>query len=311
MAAVSLRQRKDPSAFIQAFSGSNRYILDYLMEEVLAQQTPDTQQFLLFTSVLERLTDSLCAHVLTAVTGVGGRGGSRSAPTDDEGSWPSLEDLDAANLFIVPLDDTRHWYRYHRLFADLLNQRLQKTAPQLIPVLHARARDWFREEGWPEEAIRHALQAGDDEEAVRLVEEAAEPALQKSQLHTILRWVQALPQEQVRERSGLRLYYAWALFMSGAPFEEVETWLPQLEEGTLREAPLQGKAPQQDEAPLPAAVLIHAFVAAMRGEMREARRLGQQALSGLGPDDPFWRSMAVWVLSISYHDPLAEPLREA
>jgi LuxR family maltose regulon positive regulatory protein len=107
-----------------------------------------------------------------------------------------------------------------------------------------------------------------------------------------------------------QLYYAWALFMSGAPFEEVEAWLPRLEAGVLPEAPLQGEAPQAGEGPLPAAVLIHAFVAAMRGEMREARRLGEQALNGLGPDDQFWRSMAVWVLSISYHDPLSAPLRE-
>jgi LuxR family maltose regulon positive regulatory protein len=298
MAAVSLRQREDPSAFIQDFSGSNRYILDYLMEEVLAQQTPAMQQFLLYTSVLERLTDSLCAHLLTAVPHVDGspiRVQARTAPTDGAEDLPPLEFLDAANLFVVPLDDQRHWYRYHRLFADLLSQRLQKTAPDLVPVLHARARDWFWQEGWLAEAIAHALLAADDDAAARMVEEAAEMVFQKSQVRTILRWVQALPEDQVRKRARLGLYYAWALFMSGAPIEDVEASLPQLAGGAV------------PEPPLPATVLMHAFVAAMRGQMGEARDLAQQALNGFEPEDQFWRSMAVWVLSISYHDPVAEP----
>ena len=299
LAALSLRQQEDPAAFIHAFSGSNRYILDYLMEEVLARQSPAIQQFLLFTSVLERLTASLCAHLLAAVPGEDSRdaspsqvqaragSGTMTAPTGGEGDMTPLGFLDAANLFIVPLDDQRHWYRYHRLFADLLRQRLRQTTPHLIPLLHARARDWYWQEGWSAEAVAHALQAGDDEKATRMVEEAAEAALQKSQVQTVLRWIQALPGAQVRERWRLSVYKAWALFLSGAPVEEIEECLPQT----------SGEAGEL----FPAAVLMQAFLAAMRGQMQQARKKAQQALDAFSPQDRFWRSMAYWVLSISYH----------
>lgn len=290
MAAVSLRRQADPAAFIQAFSGSNRYILDYLMEEVLAQQTAGIQQFLLCTAVLERLTTPLCTYILQAAPA------AENAPDDSgEGDSAVLEILDGANLFLVPLDDQRQWYRYHRLFADLLRQRLRQTAAHLIPVLHARARDWFWQEGWVEDAVAHALQASDDQEAARLVEAAAEGILQKSRLYTLLGWVASLPDEQVRARRRLSLYHAWALFLAGAPFEEVELHLPQAAPGNADE-----------EAP-PAEVLIHGFVAAMRGQMEAARQLAQRALEGLDEQDHFWRSMAIWVLSIAYHDPTTGP----
>ena len=285
MAAVSLRQQTDPVAFIQAFTGSNRYILDYLMAEVLSQQPADIQQFLLLTSVLDRFTASLCTYLLAATPGTDG------VTQNGEVDTTVLDYLDAANLFVVPLDDQRNWYRYHRLFADLLRQRLYQTAAPLVPALHARARDWFWQEGWLAEAVDHALQAGDDAEAARLVEEAAEMALQRSQTQTILRWVEALPDKQVRQRPRLALYYAWALFLSGAPIETIEAYLPQLS-GDERQLP-------------PGAALMYAFLATFRGQMRQARALARQALDAFEPDDRFWRSMAIWVLSISYHDPTA------
>ncbi len=295
MAAASLRQREDPAAFVRAFTGSNRYILDYLMEEVLAQQPPAIQQFLLFTSVLDRLTASLCASLLAA----GSEPDSAGAGDMD---LSALEYLDAANLFVVPLDDQRHWYRYHRLFADLLRQRLRQTAPQLMPVLHARARDWYWREGWPVEAVAHALQAADDGRAAAMIEEAAEIALQKSQVHTVLRWVEALPADQVQGRPRLALYYTWALFLSGASIEDIERYLPGLTD--------HGFGTMEEGDQMPAAALAHAFLATHRGQMRQARELARQALDAFGPQDSYWRSMAIWVLSISYHDPTAESSAE-
>lgn len=143
MAAVSMQEREESSKFIQEFTGSNRYILDYLLEEVLNRQSPPIQTFLSKTAVLNRFTAPLCQFLLEA-------GGSQMAgaaqPTSTAPSAQEiLEQLDAANLFVVPLDDQRRWYRYHRLFADLLRQRLQQAHPHLLPVLHRRASQWYRE----------------------------------------------------------------------------------------------------------------------------------------------------------------------
>ncbi len=207
MAALSMQGRADTASFIRAFTGSHRFIIDYLVEEVLQRQPERIRSFLLQTSVLDRLCGPLC----DAVTGEGDGSGM-------------LEALERGNLFVVPLDDQRHWYRYHHLFADMLQARLIKEQPDLVPVRHRRASEWYEQNGLPADAIRHALAAEDWERAARLVE-LAWPAMRKSrQEATMLGWVKALPDSLIRDRPVLSVVCAWAL-LDGGELEAAEARL--------------------------------------------------------------------------------------
>ncbi len=181
MAAVSMQGQEDVAGFIQAFTGSDRYILDYLVEEVLQRQPESVQTFLLQTAILDRLTGPLC----DAVTG------------QDDGQ-ATLERMERANLFILPLDNELRWYRYHHLFADLLRYRLHQAQPDQVPILHGRAGAWYEQNGLITEAIDHALAAGDPEWAAHLIEQAAESTMLRGEVATLLRWVEALPEDLVR-----------------------------------------------------------------------------------------------------------------
>jgi LuxR family transcriptional regulator, maltose regulon positive regulatory protein len=176
LAALSLQGRDDVAGFIAGFAGDDRYIVDYLAEEVLARQPEQVQRFLLQTSVLDRLCGPLC----DAVTG-----------QDDAKAM--LAALERGNLFLVPLDDRRGWYRYHQLFADVLRARLLDEQPDQVPALHARASAWYEQHGQPSAAIRHALAAGEVERAADLVELAI-PALRRHRQEATLRgWLDAIP----------------------------------------------------------------------------------------------------------------------
>jgi LuxR family maltose regulon positive regulatory protein len=197
MAALSLQGRQDAAAFIAQFTGSHRFVLDYLTDEVLSRLTESTRDFLLRTSILERL----CGPLADAV-----RGGEASD------GQAILERLDAANLFLIPLDDTRTWYRYHHLFATLLRHQLErKLGPDGIKPLHERASDWYAAHGHPEDALEHVLAAGAHDRAAELMSQHALPRLMRGDAGTVLRWVQALPLEWVRRLPWLRLAYTWAL----------------------------------------------------------------------------------------------------
>ena len=199
-----------------------------------------------------------------------------------------LEYLERANLFIVPLDNERRWYRYHRLFADLLRQRLHQTQPDLEPMLHGRAGAWYEQNGPMAAAIDHALSAGDLEWAADLIEQEAEATLMRGEIATLLRWVDVLPAELVRLRPSLCAYHAWALLMSGRPWETVRSRLEDVD----READLiPGKA-----APL------HALIAILQGQTPRAAELARQALEQLPEDDLFLRSLAIWNLALSSAD---------
>ena len=164
MAALSMRDRKDMLKFIEGFSGTNRYILDYLLEEVLASQPPEIQHFLLYTSILERLTAPLCDAVLANYERSKREGDDRLARSESLFASPSasiLEYLERANLFLVPLDHERQWYRYHHLFADLLHVRLRQHEPKLEAVLNKGAANWYAQNSYSFEAVRHALNSGD------------------------------------------------------------------------------------------------------------------------------------------------------
>jgi LuxR family maltose regulon positive regulatory protein len=290
MAAVSMqgRDRAHTAHFVRAFAGSDRHILDYLVEEVLGHQSRDIQTFLLHTAILDRLTASLCHALLQEPLPLAAGGGEPAALLGVD-CQAMLEYLEAANLFLVPLDNERRWFRYHRLFADLLRGRLHLAAggekSDLVATLHRRASAWNEQHGSLAEAIEHAFAAGDLERAAELVEGAAEETLGRSQVVTLMRWAERLPTALVRARPGLSLRYAWALLLGGRPFDEVEACLTDLDDGSA------GVAPR-------AAPLL-ALVAAFQGRMTRAAELARAALAGLAEDDSFLRGMATWTLGLT------------
>jgi len=221
MAALSMRDREDVSGFIESFSGTHRFILDYLLEEVLASQPPEIQHFLLQTSILERLTAPLCEAVIgdeeIGDRGIGERVDEPSffsplIPTPLSPITQTLEYLEQSNLFLVALDDERRWFRYHHLFADLLRARLQQTQPELIPGLHLRASTWLEHKGLVPEAIQHLLAAEEIERAADLIERYGPVYLADSD-PSVLRMADSLPPEMLLSRPKLGLYRAWLLII--------------------------------------------------------------------------------------------------
>jgi LuxR family maltose regulon positive regulatory protein len=283
MAALSLRGKDDVSQFVAAFTGSNRYILDYLLEEVLRRESERVQDFLLQTSMLERLCASLCSVVI---------GVSESANRRQDEAWSIrsfadsqavLKHIEASNLFIVPLDSERCWYRYHRLFADLLRQRLHQMHPDRVPVLHCRASEWFEQNGLMAEAIDHALAAGDLERAANLIDKSAEATLMRGETATFMRWVDALPDEMICARPPLCTLFAWMLLMNGRPLAEVEAHLNEAEKG--------------GESVIGSVTALRGLMAAFRGDMRATVDLSRRAIEQLSEDrDRFAYSFATWIL---------------
>jgi LuxR family maltose regulon positive regulatory protein len=293
----------DRSAFVAALSGTERFILDYLVEEVLSQQPAAVQEFLLKTSILERLVAPLCDAILGEGWEPPPAGDERIVEPSSAGSHlylpsPSasqtiLEHLEQANLFIVPLDTRREWYRYHRLFADLLRQRLHRLYPPsqeagqgIVPALHRRASEWYESQGYLADAIEHALAAGDDTRAADLIEAGAGDTLMRSEVLTFLHWVEALPGELVRARPFLCLYQAWALFLSGRSLESVEARLQDL-----------GKDPELAAGRV---APLRAFVAIFQGQVGRAAELSHQALEQLPEREAFLRSIAAWELGMCH-----------
>jgi LuxR family maltose regulon positive regulatory protein len=214
LAALSMQGRDDVASFIAGFAGDDRYIVDYLAEEVLARQPEHVRSFLLQTSILSRLSGPLC----DAVTG-------------QDGGKAMLESLDRGNLFLVPLDDRRRWYRYHHLFADVLRARVLDEEPDHVHELHTRASQWYERNGDRSEAIRHAMAGEDFEQAADLVELALPTLRQGRQYGTLRLWLEALPEELIRRRPVLSVGYAGALMVRGevegveARLRDAERWL--------------------------------------------------------------------------------------
>ena len=229
--SVSAEGMTTASQFIQSLAVSDRYVLDYLLEEVLQSQPPVVQRFLSATSILERLSGSLCDAVLYEdrehIPQIS------SGMLSDRGTFSSSQQilgyLENANLFVIPLDSEGVWYRYHRLFADLLRRRLYNQNEESIGALHHRASIWYESHGYIPAAIEHALEAGDMDRAGRLVEGAAEGRLARSEMSTLLRWLGALPEGIKRSRPALFLYHAWVIFLGGHSLDEVEAFLAQAE----------------------------------------------------------------------------------
>jgi LuxR family transcriptional regulator, maltose regulon positive regulatory protein len=219
---------KDTAGFIEGFSGTNRYILDYLLEEVLASQAEEIHQFLLGTSILERLTAPLCDAVLEnrQEPGQVGRPGAATEPFSLSPSAAILAYLERANLFLIPLDDERQWYRYHHLFQNLLQQRLKAAQqPEEIVAYHRRAAAWLEANGWISESIQHWLAAGDFEIAADSVEHSLHRLFAQGKLHQLLDWIGILPEAVVAHRPRLILYKAWILAFAGKPRESQQVAL--------------------------------------------------------------------------------------
>jgi LuxR family maltose regulon positive regulatory protein len=198
LAALSMQGRDDVAGFIAGFAGDDRYVVDYLVEEVLQRQPDPVQAFLLQTCILGRLSGPLC----DAVTGQGG-------------GKAMLEALDRGNLFLVPLDDRRQWYRYHHLFADVLQARLLDERPGQVPDLHRRASAWYEQNGEQSVAIGHSLATGDFVRAADLVERALTAMSQTRQEATVRGWLELIPDEVIRVRPVLIVAVAWVLLSDG------------------------------------------------------------------------------------------------
>ena len=291
MAALSLQSKERcgdlRSEFVQALTSSHRYILDYLVEEVLERQPAALQAFLVRTSILEQLCGPLC----DAVVGEAGSG-ALSEPIASAGSQSILEHLEAANLFIVPLDDERHWYRYHRLFADLLRKRLGQASPELISELHRRASVWYEQQGLAGDAIDHSLAAHDAERAADLIDAQAEGTLMRSEVTTLLRWVERLPDASVRRRPTLCFHHAWALLMGGCSLVAVGE--------RLRDLAQACKAFERSGAIAARMAALQAYLMLFRADVDGAAALCQQALPQLPESDRFLRSVLTWILSLAH-----------
>jgi len=263
MAALSLRGRpaERVAAFIQTFSGSHRYVLDYLVEEVFDHQPEKIQDFLLQTSILERLNGPLC-----------------SAVTGQAESQVILEYLERANLFVVPLDEERQWYRYHHLFAQLLYARLQQSDPELARTLHSRAAEWSQDNGRIAEAVNHALAAQDYQHASQWIEQEAFAMLARGEVMTFLSWLHALPADVVSSRPWLCIYHAWTLSRIGR-LNHVESLLQQAE----AHAPL-GASEAITRELYGWLSLVRANLANLRGEVSQATEQARLAHQCLGSD---------------------------
>jgi LuxR family transcriptional regulator, maltose regulon positive regulatory protein len=284
LAALSMQGHADPAGFVATFAGSNRYVLDYLTEEVLARQPEQVVRFLLDTSVLERLCGSLCR----AVTG-------------RADSQEMLVALERANLFMVPLDDVRGWWRYHHLFADLLRARLAHEQPERVPELHRAAATWHEEHGFADDAVRHALAGGEADWAARLVERHVEALLRRSEGATLRRWLAALPADAARARPRLCLAQAVSA-LTGGRLEAAESLLADAESafvatGNEPHEPSVGRA-LSVLTNVPASIaFLRAELACLRGDAEGAAARDQQALAHLGEEDWLLRSQVGWNLA--------------
>ncbi|HZG58748.1 LuxR C-terminal-related transcriptional regulator [Paenibacillus sp.] len=292
LAALSMQGREDIPAFIRAFAGDNRYIVDFLVEEVLQRQPDQVRSFLLQTSILDRLHGPLCE----AVTG------------QEEGS-ARLHSLEQGNFFVVALDDKRRWYRYHHLFAEVLSAHLRAEWPGQVAALHRRASEWYGRHGFTDESIHHALAAEDYARAADLIEPACSGMAREGHPAKLLRWLGAIPDELMRYRPVLSVWYAGALLSAGKP-ESVEERLQDAE----RWVELEGDAAERRDAPeatmvvvdeaefrrLPGSIAMYrAGLALMLGDVTATEKYARQVLSLAPTDDHLRRGAAAALLGLA------------
>jgi LuxR family transcriptional regulator, maltose regulon positive regulatory protein len=280
LAALSLRGRSDVSAFLSAFSGSHRFVLDYLSDEVFSQQSAGVQSFLLHTCILDRMNGSLV-----------------NAVTELTNGQEMLERLEHANLFVVPLDDERGWYRYHHLFAEVLRGRLQQTQPSLLPALHRRASTWYLDFGAVSEAIHHLLLAGDTERVADVIEAQglAFSTGNSERISSLLGWLNLLPDELVRARPTLCLLHA-TTFIRTNQFDRAEARLQDAENSLDERTPVE-----QVRLIKGAAATLRANLCGIQGDLVDTFVFAQQAVDLLPESATYMQAIARMVLAHAAH----------
>jgi LuxR family transcriptional regulator, maltose regulon positive regulatory protein len=282
LAGLALRDRSDPAPFVEAFTGGHRLVVDYLMAEVLERQPVPVRRFLLVTSVLDRLCAPLCDALLAA-----DRDSADASPAIR--SQQLLEELEAANLFLVPLDDDRMWYRYHHLFADALRGRLAREAgPGAAALLHRQASVWFGGQGLLPEAISHALAADAVEDAATWIEALMPSMFVTMGIHQALAdWLTALPEPVVRSRPLLCLTQAW-LLIHRVELEAAAGWV----EAAAAALPAAQKDADRQSHGAVAATRAYLATVGLAGVPKDVDVLAEQALADLAPNDSTFRGAA-------------------
>ncbi|MCB0208970.1 MAG: tetratricopeptide repeat protein [Anaerolineae bacterium] len=310
LAALSMQGYDDVQRFVQSFTGSHRFVIDYLAEEVLSQQPDHIRTFLLHTAVLDRLSAPLCDAVMNTVDAANGQSNSAKHVSHlqppahyQSPSQTILQHLEYANLFLIPLDGERRWYRYHHLFADFLKAQLAHTTDEAhIADLHRRASDWYADNGHIPEAVRHALIIDDTDRATNLMEPVVIDMLASGEVNTVATWLDALPDAFIQTRPRLSLSKAWTLIVTNR-WHEIDPYIGYAEENL---APYT----TQDPAQLPDEVLgmlgevaaLKAMRASNQGEIKEAITLCQVALKQLPQENRVVRSILLLALGSIYVD---------
>ncbi len=298
LAALSMHGLENKSDFLRFFSGSHRYVLNYLIEEVFHLQTPAVQEFLLRTCILARLSAPLCEAVIGLETG--SDLGTVASPARTTGQ-AMLEQLEQANLFLLPLDDLGEWYRYHQLFAEVLQYRLRRNQPELLPILHRRAAAWFAEQGDMSDAIRHSLLATDYAGAAALIDQLWPALWNQGAIATLFNWMQALPvaaepDEALWGRPNLYVSYAWGLALTGQ-IETAEALLDQVE-SILHRGDAEAVQSVTHMTLLGRVAALRAMMAVRHGSTTDAVPKAKRSLA-LIPTDAVSRGDAFYTLGLA------------
>ncbi len=286
MAALSMQGHKDTAGFIQSFTGSHRFVMDYLLEEVLRQQPANIQTFLLGTSILDRMCGPLCDAILRdpAIPG-----------------QATLEHLERANLFVVPQDNDRRWYRYHHLFGDLLRKRLGKSlTPEKITELHICASEWYENNDLMLDAFHHAAAANDIDRAVRLMDSKKMPVHLRGAATTILHWLESLPKNLLDARPALWWKQASMLLIIGQP-KGVEEKLQALEAALASSARPDAEMDATSRDLIGRIAAARANVSQVEGQAETTLAQAHRALEYLPPENPHDRSMAIRSMGFAYY----------
>jgi LuxR family maltose regulon positive regulatory protein len=293
LAALALQatETNNLSDFVRTFSGSDRLLTDYLIDEVLSQQEPTVHQFLLRTSILRQFNAGLCDALLAV--GTQHLDGDES-PITLLHSQTILNDLERANLFLVLLDNRRQWYRYHHLFAQFLQQRLRESEPEILPALYQTAAHWLAQHDQPREAIQYALKTDDFTLIADLIEKLAPHILEREDAAIVQSWIERLPATFVAKRPFLNMYYAWALTITGAK-GDINSYLETA-------VSLSQDASPADKQTINGIVAAHrAYAAMFAGKHETAQNFAQEALASLSSDWPSLRARTAVVLGNSYN----------
>ncbi len=284
LTALSMQGREDISEFIQDLKGDNRYIMDYLMEEVLKIQTDDIKEFLLQTSILEQMSAPLCNAVLNR-----------------NDSQLILEMLEKNNMFVIPLDDERNWYRYHHLFADLLKQRLHLRGKAAIIELHNKAIEWFKDNSMPLLAIEHAIETENFEKSIQFLGEIVETMWKNGQHAAIMKYGDLLPDELIKKNADFCLYYAWILIIAGQ-IQKAEPFLVSAEKITMKiiNDKNSSKEDVQYNKKLSGKISVaFAYLYSITADPEKTFSYSKAAMENLSEDDPLWFSWGWYSVGIA------------